>query len=886
MKTYKLKPSLIAVSVCLAIGSAHCVQANDKVKSKVDDVEVIEVTGIKGSLSEALNNKRFSDQAMDAISAEDVGKLPDNNIAEAIQRISGVSIQREFGEGSQVSVRGIGASLNNVTVNGKVLATTQQGRSFNFSSLGSELVSALEVFKSPLASQEEGSLGGTINLVTKGALDKKDNQKSVSLSYGHDQLTDHNSRRFSSNFNKHISDTFGITASINYLGRNSRSDIFGATAGWVPFNAAPKMLNPNGNGKYIPAKDLNGNKLKKGQLLLPDGTVVTNPLIPRQIQYQLRNGTRKRIGGNLGFHFQPSDKWDIKLDSIYSKLEHDDLFGSDQTRYDQQFAWTNIVYDRDLNAILSAETNPHAANKRSTRVTWTERLMEEETLSTSIDIKYLADNYTVEFSTGQSRAHKYDIRTSLSAQTAMGSSYDFTVDNPYYPKFDYNRDNSSLTPMSIQYPDFTFEDENEYAQLDFNYELDNDYLSSYQVGVKITNRTKDNSRYQVNIPRGDVPDSTQGYVTNYPVENFLDYLPSYLNPGFLYGLNLEQIALDFPKENHEPAPKGLEIWEINETYKAAYFQANIDWDRLRGNIGVRYVKTEVDSAGFNDEAMLKPTFATNSYDDILPSINLVYALEDNVLIRSSIAKVMARPSFKDLNSSGRIQEANQTAAFGNPNLDPYRADQFDLGIEYYFDDYGMVSASIFYKSIESFIYNEQFLETIDGYLNEDGELLEFTVTRPNNGTGGKFKGIEFSWQQDIPFIDGAGFVSNFTFSDSETELTNISGMKLPMEGVSKRSANIVLYYENDNIESRITWNYRDSFMAKAITLSGSPLFTKSAQYVDASIRYKFNKQYSLGLEMTNLTEQKRYQYAGDEQLTYAVRNDTGRTFAVNFRAKF
>lgn len=881
-----------AASATLIVGLATAsVQAQEAAAQDAEsDVEEIVVTGIRGAMMRARELKRNADQGMDAISSEDIGKLPDNNMAEALQRIAGVSIQREFGEGGQVSVRGMGASLNNVTVNGKLLASSQQGREFNFSSIGSELVSGLEVYKSPLASQDEGSLGGTVNLVVKGALERKDGQISASVSGGYDELSGKTSPRASLSINKHLTDKIGINIGVNYFDRTSRSDIYGATGGWKPYNLATKMLNPNGSGKYIAAKDNDGNKLAKGEILLPDGTVVANPLIPQQVQYQLRNGTRERIGGNLGLHFRPTDELDIKLTGIYSRLEHTDDAGAHQARLDQNFVWDNAVYDSELNAILSADTSPHAATKRGLRHTWTERLMEEETSGIDFEAKY--DNETSEFvvAAGASKAHKDDNRTGFGGQETSPLSYDFVVDDPYFPALDLNPlGYTDYTVRSLSYNDFKYEDESSYLQADYTYRPEENFFKALSVGVKLAERTKANSRTTSSVPGNQRAGLMMSdYSAAYPVEDFLSIVPDYLDPTF-DGVDFDAIKADYPHGDYEAVPRSGEMWSVKEVSQAAYVQADFEMGKLRGNVGVRYVQTDVHSEGIQEvDGVLSNRFVNNSYDDWLPSLNMVYAITEEILLRTSVAKVMARPSFKDMNAGAKINEGPDSANYGNPELDPYRADQFDIGLEWYYGENGMVAVSYFYKDIKTFVYKEPFADqVIPGFeTDENGDDQFFTITRPTNGTGGSFQGFEFSWQQDVPFIPGFGFAANYTYSDSSTELVGANGDLLPMEGVSKHSGNIVTYYEKGPLGLRLTWNYRDDFMAKSFTLSGSPQFTGGSQYLDASIRYNINDNLTLTLEGKNLTKEIRRQFVGDERLTFALRNDTGRVFTLGMRAKF
>jgi len=304
---------------------------------------------------------------------------------------------------------------------------------------------------------------------------------------------------------------------------------------------------------------------------------------------------------------------------------------------------------------------------------------------------------------------------------------------------------------------------------------------------------------------------------------------------------------------------------------------------------VRYVDTAIESSAYKllagqEAALVK---SNTDYQDVLPSLNLAINLSDDLILRTAAAKVMARPNHADIAPVVREVRAWDTDdggkyIVGNPDLDPYRANQYDLSLEWYFDSEGLLSAGVFYKDIESFITTRTKMTTLPGI----GDGTDYEVTRPINGEGGEVQGFEISFQQAFfmlpaPF-DGLGVATNYTYNDSDTELTNnVTGEFMSLPGLSKDTANFMVYYEKYGFSTRLAWNYRSEYFNK-FSWSEEALYIDAYEQLDFQMGYDITKKMSINFEAKNITDEQVYEYVGNESRAFAVR-DNGRTYSLSFK---
>jgi len=880
---------LTLVPLVLAVSGALYAQTAD---DESDVIEEVVVTGMRASLENALDRKREADQIMDAISAEDIGKFPDENIGEALQRIPGVSLDREAGEGKGVSIRGLGAGLSQVTINGQVMASTEGSREFNYSVLDSSIVSALEVWKSPMASQEEGAVGGTVNIATRGPLDYKQGRLVVNAQAQYEELSDDWGGKYTLNWlTQTKGGSFGFAIDANFSDRVTRSDQV-IIPGWQLVDENDSRWSSNNWDDLAAANGLD------------------YLYFPIDISSRVRTYDRQRTGINPTIQWRPNDDMEFTLYGFYSKLEDYDTNDSNQVRlrdvvngngrdvldYDWQFDGNNVSYFNAPGGELREAWRPY-------RNIGTLRENEWITKGAQLDFEWnVSDNTTLHFA-GGSNTGEGDLTTYPIANffDTVGFEVDMR-DDPRFPQVVIEgggTDDSLMEFRQLNVNDQYDEVERNFLQFDFDRNVGWGDVVTFKAGLKYHDHSTDHT--QIRHTNNNV--APDGYSladfalmcgdTRCVTRDF-EYANDTLAPlnGTFTLVDYRGIMDIYPRDSRETAIAFDESYLVEEETYAAYVQFDLDGDLFgipyRGNAGLRWYDTDLASSGWAvDEAgVAEPVRVDRSYGDWLPSLNLVFVLKEDLLLRLGAAKVIARPDQDDLALAGRYFYVDQEARVGNPYLDPFRAWQGDVSLEWYLSEAGMLQGGVFYKDIDSFISNG----VLDNCIPVGSECWD--ATGPINGEGGTVKGFEASWQQvfvDLPgFLGGFGVQVNYTYTDSDVSIPYIEGglsYSMPLEGLSKNSANFVLFWENDTFSARAAYNYRDEFLSNRANTQGNPVFTDGYGQLDASANWTINKMFTLSVNAINLNNEARYQYflTNDRMLAWRA---SGRRFSIALRARF
>jgi len=881
----------LALFAGLAPGVALAQQA---AATEAVELEEVVVFGVRASVMDALARKRESNQVMDAISSEDIGKFPDDNIGEALQRIPGMSLDREAGEGKGVSIRGLGAGLSQVSINGQRMASTEGTREFNFSVIDASVVKALEVWKTPMASQDEGSVGGSINIVTRGPLEYRDTRLNLSASGEYEELTDDWGEKYTADLQtQNGAGTLGFGISANYISRLTRSDQV-IIPGWA-------VVNPDSN-----------DWTSRGWNTLAAANGLDYIFYPIDASSRVRTYDRDRLGVTPTLQWRPNDSLEFRLDYYYSKLDDYDDSQSLQVRVRDLVSGNgrnvnNYTWEFDGNAAVYFDaTGANIANAwRGYRNTATlrENTWTSKGYNLRVDGQVGEGNEVVVNlgrSTGDGELTTYPIPD---FQDAVGFAVDLR-DDPRFFQTTINGgglDDSQLELRTINVNDAFDEEVQEYFQVDFNSERNGRHLRAIRVGAKYHTATTGHTqiRHDSNaVPSGYSLADFALMCGSAPcsLDNF-EYANQGTAPlnGTYTFVDLRAVGEAFPREDRATSVRYNESFRVEEETVAGYIQADLDGEMFgvpyRGNIGVRAYKTNLISSGWLDQAGTLPGRVERSYNDILPSLNLAWVLKEDLVLRTGIAKVMARADQEDLSLAGTFNLTEQTARVGNPELDPFRAISFDLGLEWYFSEAGLLSGAIFYKDIESFISQG----VIEGGIEVDvgGGVIEvFDAIGPINGEGGKVQGFEVNYQQIYDFLpspfDGLGTQINYTYTDSNVDIPYIEGgqsFDMPLEGLSKYSYNAVVFWEKERFSARVAYNYRDAFLSNRTNPQGNPVFTDAYGQLDASLNWYINKTFTLSLSGINLNNEARYQYflVPDRMLAWRA---SGRRFSVGLRARF
>jgi len=911
----KTPVTLLALSICLALSGTALAQETPT--GAATDLDTVTVTGYRASVEKALDIKRGEAGVVDAIVAEDIGKFPDLNLAESLQRIPGVVITREAGEGRNISVRGLGPDFTRVRINGMEALTTvgagdqsggtNRGRGFDFNVFASDLFSQLLVRKTASADVEEGSLGATVDLRTARPFDYDGFTFAASGQASYNAMAEKADPRVAALISNTFADgTFGALLSVAYSERQALEE--GSNTGrWAN---GPSNNNFNAASPFAAARSAN----------------VYHPRFPRYVQMEHE---QKRLGVTGTLQWKPTDATEISLDTLYSKIDAKrDEHYIEAISFSRGTSTTPRLVGKPAMIVKNGaiENNALVYGEFDNVDIRTENRHDEW----STEFKQIAlngqhrfgDDFTLSGKVGISRSkHENPIQTTIimDKYDVDNYSYDYRG-NSRFPTLNYGIDPTNPAGWELaeirlrpQYVDNDFDT----GQIDFNWNISPGFrLKGGILAKNYTFKTVELRRASElavpNFPNGSkiVPvDMTQqeglkgitGSPNNWVVPNLdaiADQFDIYSNSGIF-----------------AVAPRANNVRSVDEEDRGGYlmgeFSTELGSIPFSGNVGVRYVRTKQTATGLSTlTTTTVSTTAERTYDDTLPSFNLVAEITPDFLIRLGAAKVMSRPGLGNLTpgSTVAVAGAARTIATGNPDLDPIRATNVDLGFEWYFAEGAMAGVGLFYKDIETFIQTTRethpysFSGLPDALLIGTGASpdSDFTYTKPVNTPGGELKGVEVNYTQPFTFLPGKwsnlGVQLNYTWVDSQIQYINSSGqpvLKADLTGLSRNSWNATLFYEGKVFSGRVSATNRDDYLTQVtgteagFNLDGYHGMTGTT-FIDASIRYAINEKLELSLEGMNLTNEASDEWVyspstGQLPLQYT---ETGRQFMLGVRYKF
>jgi iron complex outermembrane receptor protein len=887
-----LKGITVSVLLSVPLFSYAEVAIENTIKTE-ESIEVIQVRGIRGSQKANLNAKRFSDSIVDVVNAEDIGKFPDTNIAESLQRISGVSIDRAKGEGRKISIRGLGPDLVNVTLNGRTVVSANPevnlnndggsiGRSFSFDVLQADLISGLEVHKSPSATLLEGGVAGSVDMKTHRPLDAGKRIISASLSAAYDDFAESTDPKASFLFSDIFADdTMGFSLGLAYSDRSLRED--------------------RADGIVYAKRDLTVN-----------GEEFSDVYLPGNLRAFHFNDQRERLNVTSAFQYSIQDNLMLSVDALFAAFDNTQNLSDLPLRQHAGggFGAYTALHVND-NDVADAYTITDGVRPRLDRI---RSNGQEELQVFGANLLWEGDTVSIEFDTSYSAAEYNEDLVRLGYDATTNSSIDVKL-NGLVPDIISNADlnDPSIYGLNVAYNDSRIvKDDEIQAKLEATYQVEGDFFSTLQAGVRYSKRTKNSFYSRINAAgtfRGALLSDLPGEnaIEKFPVTDFLssfkgDFPRSWIEPNIDVAYN--HFFIDRKDELLDSAYGTPTTSELIEDVTAFYFQANFANDDslpIRGNFGLRMVRTDSSSTGLVkeviaidpadesvefSEALSKTVDST--YWDILPSLNITLTLADDVLARFAVAKTMSRPRVEDLSPATlAVNPSILLVKEGNPHLDPFRATQYDANLEWYYNETSILSAGLFYKDVESFIYTAVSQEPliVDGapVLDSDtGEPINLQHDRPINGEGGGVWGYELNLQHS--FGEHFGTAVNYTFVDTSAEFSN-AGQTFGIPGLSEDNFNGTVYYETDLWSARISYNYRSEFLAKVAGVGSNPIFTNSYGQFDFTSSYNLTDNIVLRFEGINLTGEVTEKYAINSEL---MRNyaQTGRRYQLSVSASF
>ncbi len=819
-------------------------------------------------------------------------------MAEALQPVPGIVINREFGEGERVSLRGTAPNLTKTLVNGHDIATADWllldqlsgTRSFNYLTAPAEIVGQLDVYKSPEADVEEGGIGGTINVHTRHPLDLPRWLINASAQAAYSQLSDKVDPQASGLVSwKNQDETFGVLIGGVYQKRRIRRD-------------GLEILG------YQPATSTSG---QTGQI----GSLIGSALFQQE---------RERYGGNAELQFKPSDNLEIVATGLYSRFNANN---SNQN----YLAWTSNALGGGgtlSNATLVDDTFVKGTVTSSGGGTTGRAVVYDtfyreayaETYSGDLDVTYHTGSEGVlHLKGGYTRAVGQTGRQFLDEGGAPGA---FTFDitgrvpqvsfagvRPTVPD-DLAYDFSNIsTVVDI--------DKEKYAYANFEQPLEG-ALSAIKIGGKYIDHNFSGSLLQTTyapfftgLTCGGRACLSSDFASGLLPSDYLQYIAL---PGTLTSYYNVDVTKVRDILSGQPAANRVEVinppsnYAVHEKSYGGYVMAKVgqpDVQGLHANIGLRVVRIEQTSTGFNlgvrattpgaqtnAFGTYAPVLVKRTYTDILPALNVWFDLSPQAILRFGAGRTIARPEYTDIVPSVNLNPGALTGSGGNPNLNRYESDDVNLSLEFYPDRETIFAGAVYYKQIASYIVNRTDQKTFPiqtttpnlarctraaGFVAGTNPLYNclFDINRRSNGSGGHNFGVEVQASRKIwgPF----GAIVNYTYSDAKSDAGD------PIPGNSKHSLNLTGYFENDWLSLRGSYNYRSAFFIDIDR--ASPLNQGKTESLDASASAKLTRWLALTGDAVNLTDAKIYQYSGTTTRFRAL-YDNGRTFYAGARVKF
>lgn len=899
----RLKRNKVATAVSLALAvSTGGAYAQDSGR----DIEEIVVTGkFRASLIDSINTKRYSTAIVEAISAEDIGKLPDSSIAEAISRLPGLAGQRLDGRTSSIAIRGLGEDFSAATLNGREQVSISDNRGIEFDLYPSEIMSGVTIYKTPEASLMTQGIGGTINLHTIRPLD---HQQTIAINgileqNSHDKLNPDG-------------DDAGWRGTFSYVDQFA-DDTIGVAL------AVATMKSPNQEERWN----------TWGFPTTADGDLVLGGAKPFVRSSTLDRNTLMGV-----VQFTPSDVLRLTADALYIDFSDEKILRG----IEMPGAWaqpTDVLQTEDglVTQGVWQDVRGQIRNDFEKR----EATLQSFGINAEFDIN---ETWTMTFDASRGDVDR-DI-WSLESYSGSGRSsdpnamsddllFDMNVGNEgarFTPSLDYSDDtlfqlggaqgwgNGNTVPNDAQDGFINFphvDDELTTFRVSMDGNLDFGIVTGIEFGAYYSDRKKSKFDRGTFLTLPSYPG-----VSAIPAEYRLpDTSLDFIGMG-------EMISYDafafWSDGNYIETEEGLtssnraqNTWTVNEEVTIGYALAKFDTELgrvgLTGNFGLQVVHTDQSSTGFAVDLVdgfvrTQPVSGGTSYTELLPSLNTIFHLTDEHQVRVGLARTMSRSRMDRMNAGfgfsynpGNIANGGSPWAGGgaNPELRAQMADQFDLTYEYYFADDGYAAVAVFHKELRDWQVNVSEVVDFSGIQPPGGQVspVDFgLVTRWENSEGGDVRGLEL--QGALPgglvanALSGFGLVGSATFLDSNLE---IGGNETKVPGLSESIVNLTLYYENAGFEARVSGSRRDDFLGEvnAISFSRELVSVKDTQIIDAQVSYSFAESgvdmlrgLTLTLQGQNLTNEPFVTFQNDDERQVRDFQNYGRNFLLGARFRF
>jgi iron complex outermembrane recepter protein len=911
-----------ATPAATAPGNQQTEQQAEKANAK--QLATVTVVGIRASLQQSMDTKRNADAIVDAITATDIGKFPATNVAEALAQVPGVTLDHLFGATQRVSIDGTDPSLNLSYLDGHPVAQAlwlygdSPNRGFNYSLLPAEILGQLEVFKTPEARLPEGSLGGSVFMHTVQPLDVASNTLSGSFGANYNDMTDKHRPNGSVFYSWHNADkTFGVDVSAQHYEQDTSrqgQEIFGYTAiGSPTTKGTPANQNP-----YI------AGLVNSGQLSPTD-----------QFPTELNSANFEQIEDRnsifVNLQYKPNEHFDSTLSMMYMTDSLNNINTSLYPIAGFNYAGITALGKPNSAGIITSGVQSGTPCYQATTCTSTADTYEDNDARASyirtkgIDWRgtFYGDGWRLGGQVGVSTSN--NVISQAFKEIYYGGGFSWNVPTGF------NFSNLSTANNSAYWADNDFggnigykpyHARDTYAQLDFSKDFDG-FVNELLVGARYASHWESQSLL---IYRG-TPNMTLDQIGSGGLSNLQGASQIGLGGSSVshiqtcgYTCIFNAVLNNGPLTANDPVDYWDNTFNVQQQNTAVYGQVNFGNDDLHGNLGARWVKTQIDSYGYyvpssceapganglvswdcNFTAGTGYVGVTTTHYNWLPAFNIAYNLTPDVVLRGAASETLAYAPYNELAPYFEANDTVLTATAGNPELKPYRSVNFDLSAEWYFNNESVVALSGFYKNVLNYVTLETTPQqhengswgtlypgptgaqlVTNGMCSTAGECT-YQVTAPVNGGRAKVKGAAITYQQ--AFGDsGFGIRANYTYSDSRTVQTIQGANWLPYN--SKNSYTFAPYFEQGPYSASISYNYRSKYLAGGYVAGATSAYTGMYRELDASAAYAFNKHFSLSLDMLNLMNSVYKQYDGLTNAELLNEYVSGREFMLEAHFKF
>ncbi|WP_210132420.1 TonB-dependent receptor [Stenotrophomonas rhizophila] len=956
-------------------------------------LDSVQVTGYRYAIEKSLQQKRDANAVVEVITAEDVGKFPDKNVADSLQRVPGVVITRDGGEGKSVSVRGLDPDLTLTQLNGNYIATSETNdeasRSFNYTLLPSNMLSSAELFKSPEARIDEGGIGGTVILHTRRPLEMESNSGYVTL----EGTSSDNSRdvdpQASALYSWHSDDErFGVLVGVTQQKRTSRT-------------MEATTENYQWYGTDTTARDVFGNDMNQGGVNYwwgnsgfndQNGRNYTDFYMPTSVNFAVKEEERQRKGGQFTFQFKPTDNVTLTANYFRFELEGDYTQNMlkipewNMARYNQDGNWAG---GRLLNGLTMDPSGSIVTGAQFEKIPGKTYYCSEDEAAAAglppggwgpddctIPTPQLTGDYSREKALSQTAdlSVDWDISPLWKASFSGGRTWSEggpsmkfrmsakprrRVDGVWQTGNQYSAWDLTGTPSATFSPDLQqqlmngiaevdtgstdsswmqTEIKQNHFQADFTKLFETGWLDSFQFGAKYSDgkvhrntgntywvcpgtdpADYDNNRYQAGCDN-TAGIAQPGFFLSNPISGINGGFNANVFPGINYPAYINYLN-DRYGGSHNRTEEDF-VYNVNEKVYAGYFQANFRTERLRGNVGLRVVRTEQFAQSsdaierFNDyfldnasgapmsctdpAAAAFPTYGCESgfvrlpdslarqksfeligtdktYTDFLPSFNIAWDITENLVLRGAASKVIARPSYTSIAAPGALsyysaEYVNDRRVAGgapqegwqghgsNKDLEPFEATQFDVGLEWYFKPGAVAGIGLFRKNVDNFTV--PVVRDVQMVVGGESVTVQDYETQAN-GRDGVSQGVELYGQ--YTFDMGFGVQANYTYNDTNLASIVLDGESIgssPLVGSAKNQANVTVFYENEKFLARASYNRRGEVVGGLN--GGMTEYTEPYAQLDLNVAYNFTDALTFTASVLNATKEEQRIHLGND----------------------